>query len=154
MASVTQAVIRVATPGDIEAMMRLELGSDTAAHWPRARYQAIFHREAPPRLGLVAESSGCVRAFLVAQTAGPDWELENIVVASPARRQGLATLLLRGLLERARQQQAVAVLLEVRASNAAARRLYQACEFVEVGSRPRYYQHPQEDAVICAFRLG
>ena len=147
-----EAVIRLATPGEIDALLALEREAPTAAHWSRAQYEAIFQASAPRRLCLVAES-GPLQAFLVAQTAGPEWELENIVVASLARRQGLGTLLLRGLLEHARQQHALAVLLEVRASNAAARSLYQSCGFIEAGSRPSYYQDPKEDAIICRFNL-
>jgi [ribosomal protein S18]-alanine N-acetyltransferase len=152
MALVTQTAIRVASPADIGAMLRLERAAPTAAHWSRPQYDAIFQPSSSPRLCLVAENAP-LQAFLVAQTVGPEWELENIVVAPAARRQGLGTQLLRGLLERARQQHAVAILLEVRASNAAARALYRACGFVEAGARPRYYQNPQEDAIIFRHNL-
>lgn len=148
----SEGTIRLATPGDIDALLALEREAPAAAHWSRAQYEAIFQSGALPRLCLVAEK-GPLQAFLVAQTAAPEWELENIVVAPPARRQGLGTLLVRGLLERARQQHAFAVLLEVRASNAAARALYQACGFVEAGSRARYYQYPEETAIICRCNL-
>jgi ribosomal-protein-alanine acetyltransferase len=145
---VSEAVIRLATPDDIDALLALERESLTAAHWSRPQYEAIFQPTEPPRLCLLAEN-GPLQAFLVAQIASPEWELENIVVASPARRQGLGTQLLGGLLECARQRHALAILLEVRASNAAARALYRACGFVEAGVRFRYYQNPQEDAIIC-----
>jgi [ribosomal protein S18]-alanine N-acetyltransferase len=148
MTLVTQPAIRVATPADIEAIMALERTTPTAAHWSGSQYEAMFQADAPPRLCLFAEN-GPLQAFLVAQTAGAEWELENIVVAPAARRQGLGRLLLRGLLECARQRHALAILLEVRASNAAARALYRACGFVEAGVRFRYYQNPQEDAIIC-----
>jgi [ribosomal protein S18]-alanine N-acetyltransferase len=151
-ALVSAATIRRGEPKDIDALLALERAAPTSAHWSRAQYEAIFSPNAPSRLCLVAEN-GPVQAFLVAQTAGPEWELENIVVASAARCQGLGTQLLHGLLQRARQQHAVAILLEVRASNAAARALYQGCGFVEAGARPLYYQNPQEDAIICRYNL-
>jgi ribosomal-protein-alanine N-acetyltransferase len=139
-------------PDDVDVLLALERDSPTAAHWSRGQYEAMFQPGARPRLCLVAEN-GPLQAFLVAQTAGPEWELENIVVAPYARRQGLGILLLRGLLERARQQHALAVLLEVRASNAAARALYRFCGFVEAGSRPRYYNNPDEAAILCRYNL-
>ena len=147
-----EAVIRLATPEDIDDLLELQREAPTAAHWSRAQYEAIFQASALRRLCLLAEK-GPSQAFLVAQTAGPEWELENIAVAPLARRQGLGTLLLRGLLEHARQQHALAVLLEVRASNAAARGLYQSCGFIEAGFRPSYYQDPKEDAIICRYNL-
>lgn len=148
MACVTQLIIRLAKPEDVEAMLHLERQAGTAAHWSRAQYEAIFQPDAPSRLCLLAESGG-VQGFLVAQTAGPEWELENVVVAATARRQGLGKQLVGELLRRARQQGAAAILLEVRASNAAALALYLGCGFARSGSRPRYYQDPPEDAIIC-----
>src|SRR5438477_2106149 len=142
--------IRPATPEDIDAVLDLEWQAATAAHWSRSQYEAIFQPQAPPRLCLVAEN-GPLQAFLVAQTAGPEWELENVVVAPAARRQGLGTQLLRELLEHARQRHAWAVMLEVRASNAAARALYRGCGFLDVGCRPRYYRDPLEDAIVSTY---
>ena len=153
MLVVEPSAIRFARPQEIDLLLQLEGQSPTAAHWSRAQYEAIFQSGAPSRLCLIAENNG-LQGFLVAQAAGPEWELENIVVAPSARRQGLGTQLLRRLLEAARQRHAGAVLLEVRASNVAARALYGSCGFIEMGVRPRYYQQPQEDAVICRCNLG
>ncbi len=153
MTLVTQTAIRSAGPNDIDVLLELERGVATAAHWSRAQYEAIFQPRGLSRLCLVV-ASGSLQAFLVAQTAGPEWELENIVVEAGARRQGLAAGLIGELLKRAKKRGAEAVLLEVRASNAAARRLYQSCGFVEAGLRPGYYQNPQEDAIVYRCNLG
>ncbi len=153
MTFVAQITIRLAAPDDIDAVLELERGAATAAHWSRAQYEAIFQASGPSRLCLVV-TRGPVQAFLVAQTAGREWELENLVVAASTRRQGLGTGLIAELLQQARQRGAQAVVLEVRASNAAARSLYQSCGFVEAGLRPRYYQNPQEDAIVYRCNLG
>ena len=153
MLVVEPSAIRFARPQEIDLLLQLEGQSRTAAHWSRAQYEAIFQSGAPSRLCLVAENNG-LQGFLVAQTAGPEWELENLVVAPAARRQGVGTQLLRRLLQEARQWRAPAVLLEVRASNVAARALYGSCGFLEMGVRARYYQQPQEDAVICRCNLA
>ena len=148
-----QFTIRPARREDIDPILALERQAGTAAHWSRAQYKVILEVATARRLCLVAESGG-VQAFLVAQTAAPEWELENVVVAPAARRKGLATRLLGELLRFARQQGALAVLLEVRASNAAALSLYGGCGFVRSGLRPRYYQNPQEDAIIFRYNLN
>lgn len=152
MACVTQPEIRLARREDIDLMLTLERQAGTAAHWSRAQYEAIFQPQGPSRLAFIVEDGG-VQGFLVAQTAGPEWELENIVVAPPSRRRGLAKQLVQELLRQARQRGAAAIVLEVRASNAAAIVLYQTCGFVRFGSRQRYYQDPQEDAIIYRLRL-
>lgn len=88
------------------------------------------------------------RGFLVARDLGPEWEIENIVVASSTQRRGLGTRLVQELLDRVQTQGAQAVFLEVRESNLAARGLYFKLGFVESGRRKSYYGNPQEDAVL------
>jgi ribosomal-protein-alanine N-acetyltransferase len=46
------------------------------------------------------------------------------------------------------------VILEARASNQPALRLYRALGFVETGRRPRYYADPIEDAVLLRLQLA
>ena len=152
MPSVSAATVRLATPEDLDAVLQLERQAPTAAHWSRAQYEAILQPAAPSRLCLVAASKE-VQAFLVVQIAGPEWELENIVVAPAVRGQGLGTLLLRALLERARQRHAHAVWLEVRVSNGAACALYRSCGFEPAGVRARYYREPEEDAALFTCKL-
>jgi len=52
------------------------------------------------------------------------------------------------LLVQARQTKTDAIFLEVRASNTAARRLYENLGFKEAGCRKGYYTNPNEDAVL------
>ena len=89
-----------------------------------------------------------VQGFLVARSLGPEWEIENIVIADSALRRGLGTRLVRELLHRAQTQGAQAVLLEVRESNRAARGLYSKLGFVESDRRKSYYGNPEEDAIL------
>jgi ribosomal-protein-alanine N-acetyltransferase len=64
------------------------------------------------------------------------------------RRRGIGGRLLSELIELAAQLGATVVTLEVRLSNAGARRLYQQFGFRPVGVRPRYYSDNGEDALI------
>jgi [ribosomal protein S18]-alanine N-acetyltransferase len=72
----------------------------------------------------------------------------NVAVTPSARRQGIARRLIDRALEIGREKSAAKGLLEVRASNTAARRLYGALGFREVSVRTRYYTHPIEDAIL------
>ncbi len=142
-------IIRPATPADIRDMLALEQRAVTAAHWTEAEYAKLFSA-GQQRVALVIDDDG-VRGFVVARGLAGEWEMENIAVAGEARRRGLATRLVGELLDRARDQGATAVFLEVRESNLAARRLYEKWAFEECGRRPGYYSQPTEDAILYRF---
>jgi ribosomal-protein-alanine N-acetyltransferase len=145
-------LIRRATEADIPAMMALERGAVTAAHWSAEQYRTAFSSQAPSRVVLIIEEESGMNGFISGKALDEEWEIENIVVVGLARRRGLATRLLGELLDMGRSQGARTVFLEVRESNLPARRLYQKWAFVESGRRKRYYRDPEEDAII--FRLG
>jgi ribosomal-protein-alanine N-acetyltransferase len=105
-------------------------------------------------LVVVADDNGSVSAFIVARVVGEEWEIENVVVATPLRRCGIASTLMCNLVERARAQGAQQIMLEVRESNISARTLYAKCGFVECGRRERYYQDPKEDAVCYRLKVS
>jgi ribosomal protein S18 acetylase RimI-like enzyme len=146
--------IRPATAADIAALLALERASLTAGHWQRGQYQALFEPSSPPRIALLEEEESTLRGFLIARPLGPEWELENLVVAASARRRGLGTRLLRELFAVLGSQGGAALFLEVRESNVAARGLYEKCSFVKVNRRPGYYREPLEDAVTYRLILG
>jgi ribosomal-protein-alanine acetyltransferase len=168
--------VRSATVADIPAMLDLERQCPTAAHWSQQQYEDLFlaHEDGPRRLVLVLEESadgadgaGATAAsrlessassrtlgFLIANQIGPDWELENIVVAPASRRKGLATRLFTALLTRARETNSEQVFLEVRESNQTARGFYLRLGFEESGRRKLYYANPPEDAVLYCLALN
>ena len=82
-----------------------------------------------------------------------EWEIENVVVAAEFLRRGIANELVRELIQRAQNEAASAILLEVRESNLPARRLYEKHGFREVGRRRAYYRDPVEDAILYALRF-
>jgi ribosomal-protein-alanine N-acetyltransferase len=149
--------IRLATEADLSQLAVISEAAGSAAHWTSQQWQDIFHTKIPARLAWIAEdrSEGNPRScgFLVAQigfaqNGGPEWELENIAVLPEFRRRGLGRELLSALLKHARLQGAERILLEVRESNLAAIRLYQAAGFQQRGRRREYYLNPAEDALI------
>lgn len=149
--------IRPATQADILSLIALEREVTTAAHWSFAQYKDMFSESSPQRIALVVEASSIpathgIHGFLISRSIGAEWEIENIVVASHARRTGLATRLMREFIDHARAANATSILLEVRESNLAARALYEKSGFVENGRRRLYYTSPPEDAVL--YRLS
>ncbi len=149
------------TAGDIDAILALERSCDSAPHWSRAEYlRCVDAAENSPgeaangagvrRLGLVAEVGSELAGFAVLRLveAVGEAELESIVVAGEVRGRGIGSALLATVIWAAKGGGAECVELEVRASNAAATRLYERAGFAEVGRRRNYYSDPQEDAVL------
>ncbi len=58
------------------------------------------------------------------------------------------------LIRYAESQKIASIFLEVRASNREARLFYEKFGFQEIGIRKKYYQHPQEDAVLMSLKVG
>ena len=140
--------IRLATAADVPAIMALEKTAPSAAHWSVQQYEGLFGTAEPNRVALVLGDENGLQAFAIVRVVRDEWELENIVVAGGARRRSLGTRILDELLQIARTRGAKAVFLEVRESNHAARALYEKWAFLESGRRRRYYQEPDEDAIL------
>ena len=102
----------------------------------------------PLSLWLVAEQNGAVLGYVGSQMVPPEADMMNIAVAPEARRQGIAEALIGELICRLSVNGVTSLSLEVRASNAAARSLYEKLGFRQAGLRPNYYFHPKEDACI------
>jgi ribosomal-protein-alanine N-acetyltransferase len=66
---------------------------------------------------------------------------------------GAGRVLCRAVIEWCQSLNAGHILLEVRASNIAAIGLYGSLGFVKESRRKRYYQDPEEDAVMMCFDL-
>ena len=86
--------------------------------------------------------------FLCAWIVADELQISNIAVHPGYRRRGVASQLLEEMLRRAKAMGARAGYLEVRASNEAAKALYQRHGFAAVGRRRNYYNHPREDAIL------
>jgi ribosomal-protein-alanine N-acetyltransferase len=162
--------IRSATLADVPAILAIERQSARAAHWSQDEYEklvksgviwiaeqmnvkqvaepAIAEQGADPS----AKLCGFVCVKAVAAGREIDWEIENIVVATEFQRQGIADQLMRALIGQAQTLAASTILLEVRESNLAARRLYEKHGFRKSGRRRNYYNNPLEDAILYALR--
>lgn len=106
-------------------------------------------------LWLVAEENGQVLGYVGSQTVLGESDMLNLAVDTECRRRGIGRQLVLALCDALqRKQQATQLTLEVRASNEAARQLYQSLGFELVGKRPRYYTKPVEDAELYRKELS
>lgn len=95
------------------------------------------------------ELVGYTGFWLVADEA----HITSVTVRSDCRRRGIGRLLVRFLIDAARQAGARVATLEVRVSNVGARRLYEAFGFQPVGIRRGYYARSREDALVMMKKL-
>ncbi len=97
---------------------------------------------------LVALDHDRLAGYVVAHYASDEGEILNLGVAPGERRRGIGRALVEEMIGALRSRGVRVVYLDVRESNAVARRLYDRLGFAEVGRRARYYRRPVEDAVI------
>lgn len=82
-------------------------------------------------------------------------ELLDLAIACPYQGQGYGQILLNTVIKLAKNKQRSRILLEVRASNQKAQRLYQKTGFIEIFKRTAYYPagKKREDALIMEYCL-
>ncbi len=126
------------------------------AAYPKSWSRSVFEGELDQvrngsRCYLVIRSAqrilGYAGLWFVDDPDGDQAHVTNIVVDPDRRRQGIATLLLLALAERAIERGCVAWTLEVRASSEGAIELYRQFGFAPAGVRKRYYEN-DEDAIV------
>lgn len=97
--------------------------------------------------------NGTVAGYMGMQMAGDVGYVCNVAVSPDFRRCGVASALVAAQMEYAKAADLSEISLEVRSSNAAARGLYEKLGFVWLGTRPRFYREPEENAEIYSFYL-
>ncbi|MDR3596551.1 ribosomal protein S18-alanine N-acetyltransferase [Clostridium sp.] len=78
--------------------------------------------------------------------------ITNIAVHPDHRNNGIASKLLKELINYCKNNGCIAYTLEVRSGNKAARGLYEKYNFKEAGIRKGYYEDNKEDAVLMWLR--
>ena len=116
---------------------------------PWSENTLLEETENPTALFLVAkdENNGIV-GYVGANNILGEVFITNIAVTKPFRRKGVASLLLKTLVDKCAQSKASYLTLEVRRSNISAIKLYEKFGFLPVGERKSFYSDPTEDALL------
>ncbi|MDG2991572.1 GNAT family N-acetyltransferase [Candidatus Synechococcus calcipolaris G9] len=140
--------------GDIGAAIALDQRC-LGGFWGEASYRQELSQPHHTLLGIHGQGMDHLPQERELLALGASWgileetHITLLMVHPDYRRRGLGQCLLWGLLKDAQQRgDRQWATLEVRASNQGALHLYQGFGFTSVGTRPRYYDHPVEDAVI------
>ena len=94
-----------------------------------------------------------VVGYLCANQVLDEGHILNVTVHPDYRRQGIASLLICSMIRHLRDHRCNAIYLEVRASNEAARMMYERSGFAVTGVRKNYYTSPAEDGVVMVLRM-
>jgi [ribosomal protein S18]-alanine N-acetyltransferase len=131
---------------DLGAIVAIERAAFSDPWSERSFHEALSQ----PAIYFVAARSddAHVLGYVVAWFVADEGQIANLAVAPAGWGRGTGRALLTAALEEAVARGASEVYLEVRDSNARARRLYGSCGFKEVGRRRGYYRLPVEDAVV------
>ena len=138
--------VRALDTGDIPRVLGIQAVCPEAASWSEADYRRLEGWECSSWRTIVAVKDEQIAGFLTYTETG-DLEILNLAVDPDHRRQGVAGILVRKLL----QQIDGPLFLEVRAGNRPALSLYKKLGFAQAGRRRSYYRNPVEDAVIMVF---
>jgi len=127
-------MIRNATVEDLQEIVRIEQASQSHG-WTPQQLAEELERSNGHMLVAIADKS--VIGFVVGWSVAQETHILDVAVCPSRRRTGIGRALVNALLRACGNPVA---LLEVRASNGAARRLYESLGFQIVGKRENYYK--------------
>lgn len=143
-------IIREMLPDDIPEIARIERASFSTPWSETSFFKEIYHRHA---LTWVAEAEGSVKGYICIRRIVDECHLMNLAVHPLCRTRGVAATLLEEMIAELTSAGDGSLYLEVRASNRAARVLYERFGFRTVGIRKNYYAAPPEDGLIMMLDL-
>jgi len=133
-------------PEDLPEILTLE--ADALSAWNRDQLAAEL--EQPTGFQFVVRRKGTDRiiAFLCGRVMADEAEILKLSVAQSERRKGVGRQLLDFVVKFYSEKGVKNCFLELRASNTAARNLYEKEGFSIIGKRNNYYMEPAEDAIL------
>ncbi len=145
--TVTAPTLREARWTDIPALAALERDLFTHDAWAEPTWWAELAGR-PRRDYVVLTDADGILGYAGLDHGGDVADVMTIAVAPRAQGRGVGGRLLDELERRARARGAASMMLEVRADNAAALRLYERAGFALLSTRRRYYQPGDVDALV------
>lgn len=132
----------------------LAIEATTVAPWSESQMREEAARADGWRFVVCGASDSVVTGFLFGRIVADEAEILKLAVAPGMRKMGVGSALLAHGLAFLADHHVCRCLLELRASNSAARRLYEKFSFLAVGLRKNYYRAPQEDALLMTKTIG
>ena len=125
---------------DLKGVSKLEaLTYAGTSHTPWSEKSFYEELTRPDRSWWLAHDRGTPVGFAGGRLAGAEFEIEEVVVDSQKRREGIASKLVERVAYDAQMLGAHTAVLEVAENNEAAQKLYEYLGFEKAGVRPGYY---------------
>lgn len=137
-------------PEDVPEIAGIERASFSTPWAERSFYNEIYNSHSLTR---VAELNGIIAGYICAKQIADECHLLDIAVHPDYRKLGIASMLLENAVGDLKANGCKNMYLEVRATNYAARKLYEKFGFKIVGTRKKYYLTPEENAVVMMLEL-
>ncbi|MDD5056243.1 MAG: ribosomal protein S18-alanine N-acetyltransferase [Sideroxydans sp.] len=144
-------ILRDMTEADLDAVLKIE--REVHAHpWTLGNFSDALRSQYQCK---VLELDKQILGFALLMLAVDEAELLDIAVAARFQHQGWGRTLLDEMMALARSRNMRRMVLEVRASNAAAIALYRKAGFANIGLRRAYYPvlNGREDAILMGREL-
>lgn len=138
-------IIRKMTETDLSEVCAIEQATFSDP-WSEEDFRSSLKE--PGNGYLVAEEEGEIAGYCGYWGIAGEGYIYNVAVKKEYRRQRIGYQMLKTLLDESLGRGITSFTLEVRRSNEAAIRLYEALGFESAGVRKDFYTKPKEDAVI------
>ena len=136
-------------PEDIEAVLAIEQQSFTMP-WTEAMFSSELRNEHTSHMRVARDgaAAGPIVGYVGYRVVLDEMHVILLAVAPAWRQRGIARQMMSQAMDEARAAGCTRATLEVRVSNTPAQQLYYSLRFAPVGTRPKYYVRPTEDALI------
>jgi len=134
---------------DIEAVLVIEQQSFTMP-WTDAMFRSELQNERTSHMlvARVVQAASPIVGYVGYRVVLDEMHVILIAVAPAWRQRGIARQMICQAMDQACAAGCRRATLEVRVSNTPAQQLYYSLRFAPVGTRPKYYLRPTEDALI------
>lgn len=149
MRPATEVVLRPMRWWDVERAHELEVRLFDPDTWSP---EVFWSELAAGRWYVVAEEGPDLLGYAGLAVTGTEADVQTVAVSPSAQGRGLGRRLLAALVGQAALEGATSLLLEVRADNPTAIRLYERTGFERIAVRRRYYQPGDIDAHVMRLR--
>jgi ribosomal-protein-alanine N-acetyltransferase len=138
-------------PEDLPEILALEAAALSA--WNRDQLEAELAQPTGFQFVVRRERTERIIAFLCGRIMADEAEILKLSVAQTERRKGVGRQLLHFVVKFYSEKGVKNFFLELRASNTAAKNLYEKEDFSIIGKRKNYYNEPAEDAILMQRKI-